>query len=121
MSTSHFIHCESCHDTLGFAAESYEIPVLLTIIRHARAIVELAPLIEASGGSLSLGDGDRRNIYCRWFEKHLDHPEHLVVMDEYNRIDGRCGEHYTCDRCQSSHFCNRSKDHPPSEQHAGRI
>lgn len=121
MSTGYFIHCEACNESLRFEATRYEIPLLLTIIRHAYNIPAIADFIADAHGDVTLAVGEHRRLDPSWFGRHRGAHHPLVVIDEYGRIDGRCGEHYTCERCATSHYCNLPKGHPPATPHAGRI
>lgn len=118
MSCDYFVHCVDCSASLPFTMPSYDRFLGNAIIAHRAAIAGLGPLLIATLGNLQLGN-DRQRIDPQWF---LDHQGHaLVVIDEYGRVNDRCGEHYTCDRCETSHFCNLPKGHPSDQQHSGRI
>lgn len=120
MSTSYFIECETCQSRLeSFQVSQWQIPLLLTIIRFAYDIPVIAALIEASNGDLALAASDHHRLDPRWFKAHHGPNHALVVIDEYGRIDGRCGKHYRCDRCTTSHYCNRDAGH--EGDCAGRI
>jgi len=113
MSTSYFIHCVTCRTTLEYEVSRFEMPLLRTLIRHRAAIAALAPLLEEAQGDIHLGD-DRRGIRVSWFAEHQTHE--LVVMDEDDRIDGRCGDRYACHRCACRRFCNLPIGHDGEHQ-----
>lgn len=109
MSRDYFVHCATCRQTLDYPSPSYNRHVPHTLIRHARALAAMAPLMEAAQGWLRLGS-DYERIRCDWFAEHADHE--LVVMDEYDQVDDRCGKTYECDRCLRGYqHCNLQKGH----------
>lgn len=117
MSCDYYVHCATCKVTLEYASTRYDRHVPHVLIKHAEAIAALSGLRAETHGNVGLGDSSMR-VDVDWFVQHAGHE--LVVIDECDRVDDRCGEFYQCDRCARSHqHCNLSKGH--GGQHAGRL
>lgn len=109
MSCDYYVHCVTCRQTLDYPSPRYDRHIPHLLIQHARAIAAFAPLYTAACGSLEL-TGDRGRLRCEWFVEHASHE--LVVMDENDQVDDRCGKPYDCDRCLRSYqHCNLPKGH----------
>lgn len=112
MSTSYFIHCTACHESLSsFEACFYEQRLLHAIIANAYDIPTIGKLLDATCGEMSLTAGDSRRLDPHWFSRHRGAHHPLVIIDEYGRIDGACGKRYTCERCTTMHYCSLEKEH----------
>jgi len=92
VSCNYDVLCLDCEDTAGVSYERRP-GAIRALIRHAVAIGALAPLTaeEDTVGLSVSAPGPGGSVDIGWFAAHQDH--RLVVVDEYGRIEGLCGEH----------------------------
>lgn len=108
MSTDYHVFCVDCQSRHDFNDSNHQAPLMRRLIAHAPAIAALAPLLEATGGDLSLGTSYGQ-VDASWFAAHAGHE--LRVIDEYGKLDGGCVRRVRCPSCPSEHWCRHPHGH----------
>ncbi|HEY3493805.1 MAG TPA: hypothetical protein VGK73_03930 [Polyangiaceae bacterium] len=78
------------------------------LIKHRAAIAALEPVLSEAPETIEFR-AFYGHIDPTWFRLHLDHD--LCVRDEYGKIDGTCGERFTCAECDRVHYCRLGQGH----------